>query len=89
MGCVLTATTPVSIGSLTHVDETGQANMVDVGQKPVTQRTASATGRVLLGPQTFALVAANKLKKGDVLKRCKAGWDNGCKADQSSDTSLP
>ena len=79
MGCVQADMTSASIGSLTHVDEAGQANMVDVGQKPVTQRTASATGRVLLGPQTFALVAANKLKKGDVLNVAKLAGIMGAK----------
>jgi cyclic pyranopterin phosphate synthase len=48
--------------SLTHVDARGQARMVDVSAKPVTVRSASARGRVLLGP---AAVAA--LRKGDAL----------------------
>jgi cyclic pyranopterin phosphate synthase len=49
------------------VDADGKAAMVDVGEKPVTRRTATATATVLLGPATYDLVAENGLKKGDVL----------------------
>lgn len=41
--------------------------MVDVGGKAPTARAATASGRVCLGPEAFALVAANQIKKGDVL----------------------
>ncbi len=41
--------------------------MVDVGGKASTDRAATASGRVFLGPEAFALVQANQLKKGDVL----------------------
>ena len=41
---------------LTHVDESGAARMVDVGDKPVTARTASATGRVLVSPTVVELL---------------------------------
>ena len=43
-------------GRLTHVDETGAARMVDVGDKPVTARTASATVRVLVSPTVVELL---------------------------------
>lgn len=52
---------------LTHTDSTGKAEMVDVGNKPVTDREAHARGKILLGPVAFALVRDNKMKKGDVL----------------------
>ncbi|KAL8622868.1 hypothetical protein ACOMHN_026989 [Nucella lapillus] len=52
---------------LTHTDESGRANMVDVGEKDVTVREARARGRIYLGPQAFALVRENKIRKGDVL----------------------
>lgn len=52
---------------LTHADESGKAAMVDVGGKSNTTRTATASARVLLGPTAFSLVAANQIKKGDVL----------------------
>lgn len=53
--------------TLTHVDSEGRASMVGVGDKPSSKRIATASGRVVLGRETFQLVAANKLKKGDVL----------------------
>nr|XP_020014577.1 molybdenum cofactor biosynthesis protein 1-like isoform X1 [Castor canadensis] len=52
---------------LTHVDSEGQAAMVDVGQKPDTDRVAVASAVVFLGPVAFKLVQQNQLKKGDAL----------------------
>lgn len=53
---------------LTHVEEgTGRARMVDVGAKPVTQRSARAGCRVVLSPETARRVAAEDLPKGDVV----------------------
>lgn len=53
--------------TLTHLDASGQANMVDVSAKPATDRTAVATGRVVMKPETLAIVRAGDAKKGDVL----------------------
>jgi cyclic pyranopterin phosphate synthase len=55
------------MSSLTHFDSSGQAHMVDVGDKPVTRRVAVATGRITMQPATFELVAGGTSKKGDVL----------------------
>jgi cyclic pyranopterin monophosphate synthase len=52
---------------LTHLDEQGRARMVDVGDKPVSERTASAEGAVRMSREAFELVAAQGLAKGDVL----------------------
>lgn len=52
---------------LTHVDESGAAQMVDVGEKPDTRREAAARGRVSMRPETLALIRANSFEKGDVL----------------------
>lgn len=52
---------------LTHLDASGQANMVDVSAKAVTERLALAEGRVVMQPETLALVQAGEAKKGDVL----------------------
>ena len=52
---------------LTHVSETGKANMVDVGNKPMQMRTAIATGHITLDQETIELINENKIKKGDVL----------------------
>ncbi len=53
--------------SLTHFDEHGRAHMVDVGHKDVTQREAIARGRILMQPETLALIQEGGIKKGDVL----------------------
>lgn len=52
---------------LSHVDESGQARMVDVGAKDDTERVAIARARVCMRPATLALIRANAAKKGDVL----------------------
>ena len=52
---------------LTHIDETGRAKMVDVGQKPVTERVAVARGTVAMRPATLQLIIEGNVKKGDVL----------------------
>ena len=50
-----------------HFDAAGRARMVDVGGKDVTARTAVARGTVALGAEAFAVVAAGRASKGDVL----------------------
>jgi cyclic pyranopterin phosphate synthase len=52
---------------LTHVDAAGKARMVDVGEKPVVRRVARAAGEITLSREARALVARNRVKKGDVL----------------------
>ena len=53
--------------SLTHFDAGGRAVMVDVSDRPVTSRTATARVRVLMAPKTLAIVASGTASKGDVL----------------------
>ena len=55
------------MSDFTHFNEQGRARMVDVGEKPVTQRTAAAAGRVLVNEKTFSLIKSGGMKKGDVL----------------------
>lgn len=52
---------------LTHIDESGRVNMVDVGHKPPTERIATARGAVIMAPETLQLIIEGELKKGDVL----------------------
>jgi len=51
----------------THFDRRGQAAMVDVGAKPITERTATARAHVTMLPATLALIRSGGAKKGDVL----------------------
>lgn len=53
--------------SLTHFDDQGHAHMVDVSDKPVTARIATAVGAVRMTAQTLALITEGRAKKGDVL----------------------
>ena len=52
---------------LTHIDSAGRARMVDVGDKPVTERIAVAKGEVHMTRATFELIRDGNIKKGDVL----------------------
>ena len=51
----------------THFNEQGRAKMVDVGEKPISQRVAVAAARVLVSEKTFELIRSGGMKKGDVL----------------------
>ena len=53
--------------SFSHIDDKGKANMVDVGNKPMQHRTATAAGVIHLAPETIAMIRENLMKKGDVL----------------------
>jgi cyclic pyranopterin monophosphate synthase len=52
---------------LTHLSSDGRADMVDVGAKSVTERTATATGAVVMAGDTLELVLSGNAKKGDVI----------------------
>jgi cyclic pyranopterin phosphate synthase len=53
--------------SLTHIGAAGEARMVDVTEKPATERLAIAAGRVVMSQATLDLIVAGNAKKGDVL----------------------
>jgi cyclic pyranopterin phosphate synthase len=55
------------MNKLTHFDNSGQAHMVNVGDKPNAHRIAIATGIISMLPETFSMVEAGSHKKGDVL----------------------
>lgn len=54
-------------GKLTHFDSKGDAHMVDVGNKPVTDRIATARCNIKMLPETFDIISQGRAKKGDVL----------------------
>lgn len=56
----------MSADKLSHLDEHGRANMVDVGEKPDSLRTAKVRGEVVLQPETIRLIREGLAKKGDV-----------------------
>lgn len=53
---------------LTHLDAKGRASMVDVSAKKVTARTATARGRIVMEPETLALITGGGLAKGNALE---------------------
>jgi cyclic pyranopterin phosphate synthase len=64
---------------LTHVDESGAARMVDVSEKDVTARTASASGRVLVSAEVVALLRGEGVPKGDALAVARIAGIMGAK----------
>ncbi len=68
---------------LTHVDESGAARMVDVSGKPVTARTASASGRVLVSAAVVQLLRGAGVPKGDTLAVARLAGIMGAKATPS------
>jgi len=65
--------------NLTHVNDKGEANMVDISKKEVVHREARAYGRVKLSKNTIDLIKKNNLKKGDVLSVSRIAGINGGK----------
>lgn len=63
----------------THFNEQGRAKMVDVGEKPLSRRTAVAGARVLVSRETFELIRGGGMKKGDVLTVAQVAGVMGAK----------
>ncbi|MBX7209684.1 MAG: cyclic pyranopterin monophosphate synthase MoaC [Verrucomicrobiaceae bacterium] len=68
---------------LTHLDESGQASMVDVSAKASSLRVAVAEGRILLGKKTLALIRKNEIQKGDVLSVARIAGIQAAKQTQA------
>lgn len=64
---------------LTHIDEEGNAHMVDVSDREVTTRSATASGKVLLSAKVIALLHEGKVPKGDVLATARIAGIMGAK----------
>ncbi len=67
------------MAGFTHFDDQGNARMVDVGGKEVTERVATAQGSVLMQPATVALIRQGGIKKGDVLSVARLAGIMGAK----------
>ena len=59
------------MAELTHLNQNGEAHMVDVGAKSVSHRTARAEGRVYMKAETLAMIVEGRHKKGDVFATCR------------------
>ena len=67
------------MSGFTHLDDDGNAVMVDVSAKPETERIATARGSVIMAPETMALIVAGQVKKGDVLSVAQLAGIMGAK----------
>ncbi|RKQ96451.1 cyclic pyranopterin monophosphate synthase MoaC [Maricaulis maris] len=67
------------MSSLTHQDEEGRVRMVDVGDKPVTRRTASASARIEMSAEAFAAVRDGQGPKGDACRTAELAGIMGAK----------
>jgi len=67
------------MAKLTHFDEDGKAAMVDVSDKDVTERTATAAGSVVMQPDTIRMIVDGAAKKGDVLSVARLAGIMGAK----------
>ena len=65
--------------TLSHVDQSGKAEMVDIKDKEITVRKAKATASVFVGSHVFSLIKANNVQKGDVLSVAKIAGIMGAK----------
>ena len=71
------------MNKLSHTNEDGKANMVDVGHKPDQARIAKAEGKIKLNSETVKLIRENQMKKGDVLTIAEiAGIQGGKKTSE-------
>ncbi len=69
-----------------HIDKTGRLTMVDVGEKPITDRTATASGVVFMRPETLAAISARTTPKGDPLETARLA---GIMAAKQTDRLIP
>ncbi|HTH16886.1 MAG TPA: cyclic pyranopterin monophosphate synthase MoaC [Magnetospirillum sp.] len=67
------------MADLTHFDAAGNAVMVDVSDKDETERVAVAAGKVVMAPETMALIQSRGVKKGDVLQVAQLAGIMGAK----------
>ena len=74
------------MSQLTHTDSSGRAQMVNVGDKPVTRRRATAGARVFMAAETLRLVKANQVAKGDVIAVARIA---GIQAAKRCDSLIP
>ncbi|WFR96800.1 cyclic pyranopterin monophosphate synthase MoaC [Rhizobium tumorigenes] len=70
-------------GALTHIDASGEAHMVDVGDKAETIRSATASGHVKMQPETLRLILEGNAKKGDVIGTARLAGIMGAKQTSS------
>lgn len=76
----------MSASKLSHLNDQGEARMVDVSDKDVTHRTATAKGFVAMAPETLSVIEQGEAKKGDVLATARIA---GIMAAKQTHTLIP
>ena len=74
---------------LTHINQKGDAQLVDITDKTITHRKAIAEGTIQLNKETLKLIQANLIKKGDVLNTAKIAGIQAAKKNLGAYSSLP
>lgn len=69
----------INNNKFSHIDESGQASMVDISTKGVQKRTAEASGIIILKSETIEQIKDNQIKKGDVLSTARIAGIQGAK----------
>lgn len=69
----------INSNKFSHIDESGQASMVDISSKGVQKRTAEARGIIILQAETIKQIKENQIKKGDVLSTARIAGIQGAK----------
>ena len=77
------------MAKLSHLDEQGRARMVDVSEKEVTSRIATACGTIHMRPETLALILDDKIEKGDVFSVARVAGIMAAKKNFRTDTHVP
>lgn len=67
------------MAKFSHIDKDGNAHMVDVSNKEITERTALAVGEILMSKECFEMIEQGKAKKGDVLTVAQVAGVMGAK----------
>ena len=74
--------------TLTHIREDGSAAMVDVSEKPVVRREATAEGFIFLQPETISAITDGEVPKGDVLAVARIARNSGHEKNSRLDSAL-
>ena len=77
---------PNKTDRLTHLDDAGQAHIVDISDKAITTRVATATSCLRMQPETLSAIVADNLPKGDVMAVARVA---GIQAGKSAADLIP
>ena len=80
---------PNKTDRLTHLDDAGQAHIVDISDKAITTRVATATSCLRMQPETLSAIVADDLPKGDVMAVARVAGYSGSEEVRRTDPFVP